>query len=156
MLGAIACSQPASKPHPTIEYETPTPVPEPTVREIRTVQPASISSPTIKAAVPKLETIDTWLARSGWPISLIPEAEAVACGIGNRSGFPSGESGCHPWSSNGRDLGLFQLDPIWFSYCGTDLRAWADPVVNAATALCVYRYDVARGEPGWAQWQVQP
>lgn len=78
---------------------------------------------------------------AGWPQSLIPQAEAVAwC-----------ESRDRPSSDNGRDLGLFQLDPIWFGYAGIPLNEWADPVQNARVALAVYDYS-----SGWGQWQCQP
>ncbi len=149
MLGAIACSQPASKPPPTIEYETPTPAPEPTVREIRTVQPTSIPNPTIKAAVPKLETIDTWLARSIVPADWWARFKRVAwC-----------ESRWHPASVNGQtgDVGLMQIDPAtWSAYTGTTAAAMLDPVVNLDVAWRIVQYDLQRGEPAFSQWSCQP
>lgn len=90
----------------------------------------------------------------GWPEELIDAGVRVACGSPPR--WPNGESGCHPSSRNGQYLGLWQLGALWWSYCGEDAAAYADPWVNARTALCVVRYDLERGYDAWAQWEVKP
>jgi soluble lytic murein transglycosylase-like protein len=47
---------------------------------------------------------------------------------------------------HGNSLGLFQLWTGWFHYTGTLIDDWADPVVNAAVALAVWR------TRGWEEW----
>lgn len=95
------------------------------------------------------------LDSAGWPAERQAEAYRVACGAPPH--WPSGESGCNPSASNGPYDGLFALgNPFWFDYCGTDGSQWADPYVNAVTALCVGNYDLATGQDFWAQWEVKP
>jgi len=96
------------------------------------------------------------LELAGWPRELWAQAKAVTCGIGNQSGYPWGESNCHPGSRNGESLGLFELWAGWFPYFGEDVNQWADPVVNARTAWNVYQYDIDRGQAPWTQWTVKP
>lgn len=98
------------------------------------------------------------MATAGWPAELIPPAEAVACGIGNQSGFPNGESGCHPGSvSSGGHRGLFQIAPDpWANYCGVSAEALLDALTNARCAWLIVLYDRATGQPDWAQWSVKP
>lgn len=98
------------------------------------------------------------LTLAGWPAELHGQALSVACGIGNRR-FPSGESRCQPRvvGDHGNSFGLFQLNgPTWGRYCGVSQEALLDAVVNATCAYMVYRYDVDRGQPAWAQWSVKP
>lgn len=97
------------------------------------------------------------LRRAGWRESLIPQALAVACGIGNQSGFPNGESNCHPLSTNGAYYGLFQIGPSWFDWFHVPFEEWSDPVANARLARWICEdYDIPRGQDCWAQWSVKP
>ena len=57
---------------------------------------------------------------------------------------------------SGRSVGLFQLWTGWFPYAGEDFASWADPHVNARTALAIAHYSVARGQPPFSQWTCQP
>jgi hypothetical protein len=97
------------------------------------------------------------MIEAGWPDHLIPEALSVACGIGNAR-WPQGESGCNPAAigDSGNALGLFQLWPVWRSYCGITYDEARLPVANAACAWQVYQYDLDTGQDGWAQWSVKP
>jgi len=87
------------------------------------------------------------LVRTGWPREHIEDALEVAWGESRWS--PAAQNGCY--------VGLFQLDlETWFTWCGTEAGRWWDPEVNAATALCAFRYDEARGQAPWTQWGVKP
>lgn len=89
------------------------------------------------------------LEAAGWPTELIPQALAVAWCESKWSPYARGDSG--------RSVGLFQLNlQTWFTYAGEDPTEWADPLVNARTALTTYRYDIARGYPPWKQWSCKP
>ena len=132
---------------------TSTPTPTPSATPLLTPEPTTIHpwpSQLTEA------DIDAVLELAGWPRELWAEARAVACGIGNQSGFPWGESNCHPGSRNGESLGLFEVWSGWFPYFGEDVNQWSDPVVNARTAWKVYQYDTARGQAPWTQWTVKP
>lgn len=98
------------------------------------------------------------LTEAGWPIELHDQALAVACGIGNRSGFTSGESGCRPGAvgDGGNSLGFFQLWYGWARYCGIPIDALLDALENARCAYRVYLYDIEKGYGAWKQWTVKP
>lgn len=57
---------------------------------------------------------------------------------------------------SGNSLGMHQLWRGWFTYGGLDPEQWADPVVNAQTAVVAIRYDLDHGYPAFAQWSCQP
>lgn len=84
------------------------------------------------------------LQAAGWPTELIPQALAVAWCESKWSPAANGDSG--------RSKGWFQLNTMWFGYAGEDPAMWADPLVNARTALAVYRYEQARGYAPFANW----
>ena len=85
------------------------------------------------------------LKQAGWPEALIPEAlRVIDC---ESRGNPNAIG------DSGRSVGLFQLNKeTWFRYAGTDPEQWADPYVNAITALATYNYDISRGHEPWRQW----
>jgi len=162
----VACgSQPHAEPTP-IQYRTATKIQIPNIAadgkgppEHLDAHPVLTPEPTAVHPWPAQLTeadIDAVLELAGWPRELWAEARAVVCGIGNQSGFPWGESNCHPASRNGESLGLFQLWSGWFPYFGEDVSQWDDPVVNARTAWKVYQYDLGRGQAPWTQWSVKP
>lgn len=66
------------------------------------------------------------------------------------------ESRYRPGASNGRDFGLFQLDPLWAAWAGVPVEALFDPLTNARVARLVVDYDRATGGPDWRQWQCSP
>lgn len=89
------------------------------------------------------------LRDAGWPTELIPAALRVAWCESKWSPYAVGDSG--------RSVGLFQLNKqTWFRYAGEDPEMWADPVVNARTALATYYYDIGRGYQPFAQWSCRP
>lgn len=149
---------------PPIHLSLPTPIPTPSPAPIVAASEGKVVALEPYAAIdppqPQYGTLShaellDVLNGTGWPAERLQEALRVACGSPPR--WPSGESGCRPGASNGQFKGLFQLDtPFWFNHCGTDASAWADPYVNAATALCVGEYDLAGGQDFWAQWEVKP
>lgn len=83
--------------------------------------------------------LDAILAAAGWPQSLWPWAEGI---VWRES---RGEPGVVSWT--GEAYGLFQLIPGHFPRCGYPFSEWADPVVNAKVAWCVYQLD---GAAPWA------
>lgn len=117
--------------------------------------PSTVTVPIPGAALSRDEAIAA-LTAAGWPAQLHEEALSV---------WSKENGGC--WCTGkvgdgGRSLGAFQLQDAhsgwmgWWRWCGTDSRRFADPVLNASTALCVYRYDIERGNPPWTQWTVKP
>ena len=139
-------------------FPPPAPVrPKPTPTPELIAEPAPLREPTAMAVAASLpsprelepDSIDAWLLEAGWPPELVEEAKAIAWK----------ESRWHPGSTNGSHVGLFQLESSaagwqgWFAYCGESEASWADPVLNARVALCVYRYDIARGNRPWHQWR---
>lgn len=90
---------------------------------------------------------------AGFPADVLVGALQVVRGGGS---CPDGESGGDPRAVNGRYLGLWQLDPMWFEYAGEDLEQYADPLVNSRVAWRVILYDRATGGPDFRQWQCQP
>ena len=139
-------------------FPPPAPVkPEPTATAEPIAAPVPLRDPTamvVAASLPsprelEPDSIDAWLLDAGWPPELVEEAKAIAWK----------ESRWHPGSTNGSHVGLFQLESSaagwqgWFAYCGESEASWADPVLNARVALCVYRYDIARGNRPWHQWR---
>lgn len=85
---------------------------------------------------------------AGWPVDLLPAlGRVISC-----------ESGFNPAAYNpgGPYVGLMQLSPMWFRYAGEAFEAWADPAVNLRVAWATYRYDLARGNAPWAQWECKP
>lgn len=86
--------------------------------------------------------LDAVLEMAGWPGEARAEAAAVAwC----ESRWSPGAVG-----DGGSSLGLFQLWSGWFGWAGEDAGRWADPVVNARSALAVWR------AYGWAPWACRP
>jgi hypothetical protein len=111
-----------------------TPEPEPTVREVRTVEPTA--TPPVETT-PIILPIPDIICSFAWSC---PEALAVAwC-----------ESTYRPWVTNGRYLGLYQLDPRHFATYGYDVALWADPWVNAAVAFALH------SDAGWQPWECRP
>lgn len=159
-LVAAACGVEATEERgPGVSYATATPgapgVVPMVVRDgpVPTATPTATATPTPELRVPVGGTLSEPAARhvltvAGWPEELHDEALAVMwC-----------ESGWQPWAvgDDGRALGLFQLWPVWWRYAGADRRVYADPVLNAAVALEVYRYEAARGYAPWSNWSCKP
>lgn len=97
-------------------------------------------------------------AVAGWPPAILPEALAVACGIGNPR-WPFGESNCNPFSvgDGGQALGLLQIHRSpWAAYCGIVPEALLDALENARCGWAIYQYEQARGYPKWSNWAVKP
>lgn len=89
------------------------------------------------------------LTEAGWPAELHDEALAVAWCESRWSPYAVGDGG--------NSLGLFQLNvATWFRYAGENPALWADPLVNARTALATYYYDLGRGYEPWKQWSCKP
>ena len=84
---------------------------------------------------------------------VIEEAYRVACGGGSTR---FGESACTPSITNGHHIGLFQLDPGWAEFCGTDPWTLYYPAVNLHCTRQILLYEESRGLPRWSHWQVQP
>ena len=114
----------------------------------QTVQVVSISEQ-YAATILGRNRLAEILQSVGWESNVIPAAiRVIEC-----------ESHGNPTAigDSGRSVGLFQLNKAtWFRYAGTDPDMWADPYVNAATALATYNYDIARGSPAWTQWSCKP
>ena len=94
------------------------------------------------------EQIMAVLKTAEWPFALRDEAVTVSWG---ESGWNTDAIG-----DSGNALGLFQLWPVWREYCEISTEQALEAVTNAFCAWKVYRYDLATGQDGWAQWTVKP
>lgn len=89
-----------------------------------------------------------WLEKGGWQSHMLLQASSVT--------FCESRNNPHAHNPDGPALGLFGLDPLWFSYAGEDVNQWADPVVNSRVALATYNYDIQKGQEPWSQWSCKP
>lgn len=137
--------EPTATPQPT---RTPTTVPPTATPTPAPVQAAEIQAPPPRAFKLSEEEMLTILVAAGWPSELHRQALDVA--------FCESRYGPGSINYDGPWYGIFQLSEMWFAYAGESFASWADPLVNARTALAVYYHDINKGLGPWKQWGCKP